>query len=298
MIPIRISVVQFALLSLFVMVGCGDNGVGAPQKKMDTASLPEKATDTPGTDRIAFMQAKPPLMELAYLNVKHWQSQSDQDTLMHVARVPILTLTGITDSDPDKPFELTIGASAAVRLPQDASMAYVEHTGSAIEAGKVSLDDLKEEMRQSGAELLVIKPGPTTATEVASDNAVGMCALQRIALMLQDVLNHCLQTMADYTKEQKGGTLKLFMDFAAATLAEASASMLIGLANGGGLSRETLINELKRRGIVSSDVTWESEKELIDAEGPSLLTEPPPAPGAKPPAPPAPPGPPKPLAVK
>ena len=46
MIPLRISVVPLALLSLLLTVGCEDNGVGATQKKTDTASLPEKSTDS------------------------------------------------------------------------------------------------------------------------------------------------------------------------------------------------------------------------------------------------------------
>jgi hypothetical protein len=41
-----------------------------------------------------------PLRDLAYLNVKHWQSQSDQDTILHVARVPILAISaGTTTRD-------------------------------------------------------------------------------------------------------------------------------------------------------------------------------------------------------
>jgi len=35
------------------------------------------------------MQAKPPLLDLAWLNVEHWQSASDQSNILHVARVPI-----------------------------------------------------------------------------------------------------------------------------------------------------------------------------------------------------------------
>ena len=248
-------------------------------------------------ERIAFMQGKPPLMELAHLNVKHWQSQSDQDTILHVARVPILVVTGVTETE-EKPFELTIGSSAAVKLPDDAKMEYVEHSGAAIDAGKTSLDGLKEEMRQSGAELLVIKPGPTTATEVATDNAVGMCALQRTSLMMQDALNQAIRFMAQYAKQNDGKDeyVKLFMDFAAATLAEASASMLIGLSNGGTLSRETLINELKRRGILASDVTWVGEQVLIELEGPGAFPAPPAPPGAPVPPKPVPgPTPPKPF---
>lgn len=216
-------------------------------------------------ERTGFMTAKPPLLELAHLNVKHWQQQSDQDSLMHVARVPILTVRGVDDD-----FKLSFGSSTAVNLKSnpEAEMKYCEHTGAAIEAGKTQLDDLKEEMRQSGAELLVLRPGPTTATEVASDNAVGMCALQEMTLSTQDGVNQALLFTAQYLGLENGGTVDLFKDFAAATLAEASAALLLQMANAGKLSITTLINELKRRGILGQDVEAEKEQDLLADEGP------------------------------
>ena len=36
--------------------------------------------------KLGFMCGVSPLLDLAHLNVKHWQSQSDQDTILHVAR--------------------------------------------------------------------------------------------------------------------------------------------------------------------------------------------------------------------
>jgi hypothetical protein len=154
-----------------------------------------------------FMVGRPPLKEVAHLNVKHWQSQSDQDTILHVARVPMLAVTGVEDN-PKKPFEIVVGAATAIKLPLNATVEYVEHSGAAIGAGKQSLDDLKEEMRQAGAELLVLRPGPATATEVASDNAVGMCTLQQITLATQDAVNQMLMLMGKWAKEAKPGEIK------------------------------------------------------------------------------------------
>ena len=167
---------------------------------------------------VGYMVGAAPLKEVAHLNVKHWQSQSDQDTILHVARVPILAVTGVEDN-PKKPFEVIVGAATSVKLPLNATIEYVEHTGAAIDAGKVSLDDLKEEMRQAGAELLVLRPAAATATEVASDNAVGMCTLQQIALMTQDALNLALEYMAAWAKEKESGEVTLFSDFVTQTRA-------------------------------------------------------------------------------
>lgn len=214
--------------------------------------------------RTGFMKGKPPLIELAQMNVKHWQSQSDQDTILHVARVPILTIIGVDDEK----FTLEVGASSAIKLPIDADMKYVEHTGAAIEAGKISLDDLKEEMRQAGAELLVIKSGEITAAQNNTENAVGMCALQRMVQHLEDALDQALQFMAIWSKKKEGGHVTLFNDFGAASLAEASADLLQKMNFYGTLSDETLFAEMQRRGLLRPELTWEEEKARIAAQPP------------------------------
>ena len=216
-----------------------------------------------------FMRATPPLLEVAHLNVQHWQSSSDQQNILHVARVPILTVIGASDDT-----EITVGASSAVKLPQGADMKWVEHTGAAIGAGRQDLVDLEERMRQAGAELLVIAPGKITATQVATENAVGMCALQRITLGLQDGLNSALQLMANWMNLPTGGTVTIFNDFGAQSLAEASAQLLLDANMAGKISDVTLISEWKRRNILGADVDAESERGHLDDQGPGLGTMP------------------------
>lgn len=219
-------------------------------------------------DRTGFMRGRPPMIEMAYLNIKHWQSQSDQDTILHVARVPVLFIGGINDPA----FKLTLGGSTAVKLPSGGTMGFVEHGGAAIDAGRTSLEDLKEEMRQAGAELLVLRPGQVTATEVASDNAVSMCALNRCVTALEDAFDLALSFTAQWVNEAEGGNVMVFNDFGAATLAEASMAVLQGLRSTGDLSRKTLLNETKRRGILSGEVDVDAELEAADADGPPAGT--------------------------
>lgn len=216
--------------------------------------------------RVEFMVGRPPLIEVANLNVAHWQCASDQQTILHVARVPILAVIGV---DPET-FTMTVGASSAVKIPQGGDMKWVEHTGKAIEAGANELEALEERMRQAGAELLVLRPGKITATQTATENAVGMCALHRIANNLEDALDQALQIMAEWVGEASGGHVELFKDFGAASLAEASTQILLDSASAGKISDETYFSEMKRRGIVSPNIDWKDEKERIDAQGPAL----------------------------
>jgi hypothetical protein len=210
--------------------------------------------------RTGFMTAVPPLLELAHMNVEHWQSKSDQQTILHVARVPILFGKGL-DGQP-----VIVGAGSMVTVDSDkADLKYVEHTGAAIEAGRLSLLDLEDRMRQVGAELLVIKPGKTTVAQTVAENEAGMCALQRLIEDVEDGIDQALSLTALWIKEAKGGNVQIFKDFGVATLAEASIDLLRDMNVDGTFSDESLFNEAKRRGYISPETTWDDEKVRIKA---------------------------------
>jgi hypothetical protein len=215
--------------------------------------------------RDAFMRGTSPLLDLAYLNVKHWQSQSDQDTILHVARVPILAMIGADDDS-----QLAVGASTAVKLPLGAEMKFVEHTGAAIAAGQTSLDALEQQMIQAGAELLVKKPGDRSATESANDAEGNKCDLQRLAENFEDALDQALVFTAQFAHLDKPGSVKLFNDYAAATLTDASATLVKDLQMAGLISRATALRELQRRGVISSDIDVDDELAQAEADGPAL----------------------------
>lgn len=218
-------------------------------------------------DREGFMAGKSPLVEVAHMNVEHWQSASDQRTILHVARVPILVITGIEDEK----FELSLGASAAVKLPLNGTMEYVEHTGAAIEAGQNDLDKLEERMVSAGSELISIRQGgPKTATQVGAENEGNKCVLQSITSGLDDSLNQALQCMAEWAGLEEGGHVETFKDFAAILPYNNEITGLLSSVQMGLISKKTAITEMKRRGILSPEVDADTEQEEIDSQGPNL----------------------------
>lgn len=213
--------------------------------------------------RTGFMTATPPLLDLAHLNVEHWQSKSDQQTILHIARVPILFAKMLGDNN------IVVGGSAAVKSDhEDGDLKYVEHTGAAIEAGRLSLKDLEDMMRQIGAELLVIKPGNTSITQTEADNEPGMCTLQRIAQGLENSIDEALQLMAEWVGEKTGGHVQVFQDYGVDSLAEASMELLRDMNVDGTFSDESLFNEGQRRGLIRPELTWEDEKKRIAQNAP------------------------------
>lgn len=203
-----------------------------------------------------------PLIDLAYLNVEHWQSSSDQQTILHVARVPILFAKGFNDGD-----NLVVGAATACRATNpDADLTYVEHTGAAIAAGRQSILDLEDRMRQTGAELLVQKPMTTTATQVVSEGDGNRSTLQRIVEAFEDSLETCLNLMGEWIGQKIACEVLLYKDFGAATLSDQSANVLLTAEKQGVVSKETAFNQLQRSDIVPHEVQYADELVKIEAD--------------------------------
>lgn len=228
------------------------------------------------TKRTGFMTATPPLLDLADLNIKHWQSSSDQDSILHTARVPILSISGLNEGD-----KIEIGAKSFLKLPLGAEAKYVEHTGAAIEAGRLSLSDLENQMRAMGAELLVETQVSTTATQNNIEDTEAKCQLSRMVQGLEDTLDNALAIMHAYKKMDYKGDLDIFDDFSSdAILATAGPFViaLIQLVNNGLISKEDAFNEMQRYGIINPDLVWEDVQSKMELEPPTFSV---PMPGAQ-----------------
>lgn len=140
-----------------------------------------------------FMLWRPPLMDLAWLNLAHWQSASDQRHILHVARVPVLFGRALQIGGD----ELEIGPNRLI-LSDDpaADMKFVEHSGAAIAAGRQDLSDLEDQMAIMGLDLLMRQTGPVTATARRLDSLQNHAALAAMVRHLEDGLCRALQMAA------------------------------------------------------------------------------------------------------
>ena len=206
---------------------------------------------------------EPPLMELAYLNVKHWQSQSDQDNITNIARVPLLA---IYSNDEVK--QLAIGGSA-VHLPTGSSMQFVEHSGQAIASGVESLKDLEEQMKTAGAKLLTKTALAMTDSQARDEAGKEISQLRLLANRFEDAIDLALEYTGHWlgiAKEQVGnvqisGNIENDLDPAA------SMASVIQLRNAGVISNQSTFDEAKRRGLLADGLEWDTEQERLQSEG-------------------------------
>ncbi|WP_368300925.1 DUF4055 domain-containing protein [Kluyvera sichuanensis] len=224
------------------------------------------------TKRTGFMCGSPPLLNMALLNVKHWQSQSEQDNILHVARVPILTVFGLEDDQ-----ELVIGSSSATQFSnrETGGLEYVEHTGSAIGAGKESLSDLVEQMRQAGAKLLRTDNTSTKSVDQTSEEKMQeQSPLYTMATSLEDAIDNILQIMAEYIGEAEGGNVdvRTELDVESKEFNPPAALAIQSLRQGGDIRRVDAIKSLQKLNIIDADADPDVVLSELLAESSSLDT--------------------------
>ena len=227
------------------------------------------------TKRTGFMCGSPPLLNMALLNIKHWQSQSEQDNILHVARVPLLTVFGLEEGQ-----ELVIGSSSATSFSdrQRQGLEYVEHTGSSIDAGKESLAELVEQMRQAGAKLLRTENTSTKSVDQTSEEKMQeQSPLYTMATSLEDAIDNILQIMAEYIGEAEGGNVdvRTELDVESKEFNPPAAMAIQSLRQGGDLRRIDAIKALQKLNLIDADADPDVVLSELLAESASL-TEPPP----------------------
>lgn len=225
-------------------------------------SMKEVPLVTIYTKRTGALTAKPPLLDLMYLNVTHWQSSSDQRNILHVARVPLLFGRGFNDQDVT---DLEIGASRMIYNPETSSdLKYVEVAGNAIDAGRQDMNDLKDEMGALGLELIMSnRPGALTATEKSIDTAQSDSALVVLSRQLENGLNNMMRYFGEWIKRDVG-SISLHTDFHIVPGKTTDAELLFKSRVNGDITAETYWHELQRRGILSEDFDSKEEKKQLE----------------------------------
>lgn len=215
--------------------------------------------------------SKPPLEDLAYLNVAHWQSTSDQRNILTVSRFPMLAVAGAHELGSDT---MTIGPRQLLGTRDPAGrFYYVEHGGKAIEAGERDLSILEETMANYGAEFLKKKKvASRNPQDRIYDVTEATSQLQDIVKVFAQAVNLALAYTAVFTKSPRvndlpfGGTVIINDDF---TVQDSNANDLQHLAQArvnGDISRPTYLETLKRLNTLDPNVDVKEEIARIDKE--------------------------------
>lgn len=207
------------------------------------------------------LMAAPPLIDLAYGNVQHWQERSDQLNILRIARIPVLFASGVSEDA-----AISIGAEYAIKGDIGADLKYVEHSGAAIGAGRDSIRDLEMQMQSYGLDMLENTGVAETAQGRTlrageTNNRVAMTTLN-----LSSALSKGFGWLA-YFNRIPGAEFHVDIntDYGVTTDAQ-ELSTLNTVRTMGDISRQDYLQELKRRSVLGNEFNLADNEDRLAVE--------------------------------
>lgn len=197
------------------------------------------------------LRGTPVLEELAWINLKHYQKQSDLDNIEHVANTPFLFASGFGE---DELNDVVVGVNALISTTREgAEIRYVEHTGAAIGVTQQSIKSLEQRAAVMGAEFLSqAATNRQTAYSKSVDTGRSLSILQAIINNLSIALAKGYEIAAEWmgipVPEDISITVGEGIDL---SLDNNDFQTLINMSKDGILTIQDLQFELQRRGKIS-----------------------------------------------
>lgn len=218
------------------------------------------------TDKVDTLNARPPLLDLAWLNVAHWQSDSTQKDALAYCRAPTLFGKGLDAETVESKPQLGSGSTVMTKS-ETADFGFIEIGGASLAAGREDIQALAEMMAAIGMQPLMAVQGPDTATgEVRADMAAKSEAQAWVEAM-EWALYQGLELAAEHANVALPDDFELTL-FKDSSLIAGKATDIPALqmaAQQGFLTKRTFLNEMKARGVI---VTVEDvDEEVAELEG-------------------------------
>lgn len=205
---------------------------------------------------------QPPLIKIARMQIELYRRENNLKSIESRTAFPVYAANGM--GRPDEP--LVIGPGAILFGGEGGDWQLIEPSGSSMEQVRTSVEGIKTEMRRQGMQPLLPGSGDITATATGVEAAKAHSVVQNWALDLKDALEQAWTMAGDWVGEKVEPEIIVHTDFGIELADIAGDQTLLALHEQRVISREAIIDEMKRRGRLMSDYDAEADKELIDAE--------------------------------
>ena len=222
-----------------------------------------------------FLQSKPPLMDLAWLVIAHYQTNSDMLHAAHIANTPIPVLYGFGIDG-----TVVLGINTVLKTDnEEAKAEWLETTGGAINTTKAILADMRTEMSVLGLGILERRPMTAeTATAKRIDRSEKDSQLSAAARSLEDGIERALgfhaQFMGVAEENGDGGSVQLNRDYQELSLTPEQIRVYSDVVEKHQLSPETLWNILIEGNALPANFSVEEELTKVKAMAEPVVVEP------------------------
>lgn len=231
-----------------------------------------------GKRQKAAAHVRPPLLNLADMQLELYRALSRQEEILTFAGSPMLKAVGL--AKPDDGAIVEVGPKRILFAPNtgtgNTDWDFIQPAAANIDAVARHVEKISDDMRRLGLQPLLPRSGDLTATVGALEAAKAHSAVESWANALQDTLEQAFLFTAEWLGEKPTAEVSVHTDFGVEISGSQEVDSLSKMQMSGQISKETLWDELLRRGTLGPQFTPEIELDRLEQEMPDQPVEVPP----------------------
>lgn len=228
-------------------------------------------------------QVKPPLSDLAYMQIEIYQALCREDEILTYAGFPMLKATGMSPPQPTQRTAVVNGRDSIIDVPASEikvgpqvvlfappsmdgvqpNWDFIQPNAANITAISTNVKDKIEQFRRLALQPTTSDSGRLTATSAAIDSAKAHSAIETWANVLKDALEQAWVFTCAWLNIQATVEVSVHTDFGVDLESADEYGNLIKMRSTGDLSQQTLWQEGQRRGILGPQFDADRESEEI-----------------------------------
>jgi hypothetical protein len=220
-------------------------------------------------------ETRPPLNDLADLNIEHFQVKTNIRNLESLALVPTMVRVGATPDAEGKYPPIVLGPRTSIEAPAVQGVAtpiyWLSPNVTVLEPSNKSLANIEQQMGAAG--LAFLNPElrrAETAEAKRIDASVQNASLVSLARALQDCIETAFMFAGQYINEP-AGSVTINTDFEEVVMDPTMIAQLVAARQSGNLSIETFLALLEKGRVLDDGFDIEGEKKRILEENVNTL---------------------------
>ena len=220
-----------------------------------------------GTNGLSLECDEPPLIDLIYANITHYQVNADYRHGLHFTALPTACFFGVQEDETKGGLHIGSTAALAFRDP-NASASFLEFQGAGMGQVKDALASIEQRMAVLGARMLADETSQVEtlgATQIkrTGENSV----LASIVIGVSQVLTKALEVMRDWAGASGEVKFEISREFMPTGMDPAKMRELLAAWQSGAISFEDYFLNMQSADIIRAEKTFEEHQEQVDAQG-------------------------------
>ncbi len=221
------------------------------------------------SNRRGLLVSQPPLLDIANLNITHYQRQADLIHALHIAAMPTLVLEGWDDTTGSA----TMGVNYAIAMQPGNKAYYVQADATSFDAQMQELQALEGQMSTLGVTKLF---GQKFVAESAEAKRIDQAQSNSVLSIISQELESALQQAFGFAAQYVGmepPEITIDRDFDYYRLIGQDVSVLAQLNQMGKISDAMLLEILRRGEVLPDNINVEDEMEAAGLPATAITEE-------------------------